>query len=208
AVRRVAPFFAVREAERVSGMQKDILDKIAAIPGGTSVGFTISLPMEGRFNRDPIIAEDKSYDLTQQTPPIRTYKFVSPGLLGAAGTRLVAGREFTWTEINGHTPIAMVSANLARELWGGPVEALGKRIRGIGPPGAPWREVVGVVEAVYDAGVHLPAPAIVYWPHVMENFYGNPLNVIRSVAYEIRSDRAGSEGLINDIRTAVWSVNP
>jgi hypothetical protein len=32
------------------------------------------------------------------------------------GNRLVAGREFTWTDRSERRPVAMVSENLAREL--------------------------------------------------------------------------------------------
>jgi ABC-type antimicrobial peptide transport system permease subunit len=34
------------------------------------------------------------------------------------------------------------------------------------------------------------------------------LNAIRAVTFEIRSDRAGTEGFLNQIKQAVWSVNP
>ena len=64
-----------------------------------------------------------------QIPPIRLFKFVSPGYMKTLGTPLVAGRDFTWTDIYELRPVAMVSENLARELWGQPAAALGKRIR-------------------------------------------------------------------------------
>ena len=60
------------------------------------------------------------------------------------GRPLVAGRDFTWTDVYELRPVAMVSENLARELWGQPAAAIGKRIRADTPRDA-WREVVGVV---------------------------------------------------------------
>ena len=59
----------------------------------------------------------------------------------------------------------MVSENLARELWGSPSAALGKRIREF--PDMPWQEVIGVVQDVRENGVQEKAPAIVYWPSMM-----------------------------------------
>ncbi len=50
-------------------------------------------------------------------PPIRRYKFISPGYVAAMGSRLIAGREFTWNETYNRTPVALVSENMARELW-------------------------------------------------------------------------------------------
>ncbi len=56
----------------------------------------------------------------------------------------------------------MVSENLAREFWGTPTGALGKRVTTTET--VPWREVVGVVEDVYNNGVHNSPPTIVHLP--------------------------------------------
>ena len=45
------------------------------------------------------------------------------------GNTLIAGRAFTWTDVYDKRPVAMVSENLARELWHDPQAAIGKRIR-------------------------------------------------------------------------------
>jgi predicted lysophospholipase L1 biosynthesis ABC-type transport system permease subunit len=97
----------------------------------------------------------------------------------------------------------MVSENLARETWGSPGNALGKRVRE-NTKGA-WREVIGVVGDVYNDGLDQKAPATVYWPILMKNFDGDGMS--RSLAYAIRGPRAGTEGLLKEIRQAVWSVN-
>ena len=52
--------------------------------------------------------------------PMRLFNYVSPGYFHTAGTRIVAGRDFTWAEIYGVRPIGIVSEGLARELWGSP----------------------------------------------------------------------------------------
>jgi hypothetical protein len=57
------------------------------------------------------------------------------------GNRLSAGREFTWTDTYERRPVAMVSENLARELWQDPQRAIGKEIREDFK--GPWREVIG-----------------------------------------------------------------
>ena len=65
---------------------------------------------------------------------------VLSGYMKALGGSIVAGRDFTWDDTHGRRPVAMVSATLARELWGGPTQAICKRVR----PYAKglWREVV------------------------------------------------------------------
>jgi putative ABC transport system permease protein len=63
------------------------------------------------------------------------------------------------------------------------------------------------VEDVRDDGVDHPAPTIVYYPFAMANYFRFPLVVQRNVAFVARGQRAGTEGLMAEIRQAVWSVN-
>jgi hypothetical protein len=161
--------------------------------------------MEGlESNWDEIFVERKNY--AGETPPLRLFKYPSPGFFHAAGTRIVAGREFTWPEIYAQRPVTIVSENLARELWGTPTAALGKRFREFSS--MPWYEVVGVVQDVRENGVHENAPAIVYWPSMMNDLYGpGTFDAVRAVTFVVRSDRAGTESFIREMQQAVWSVN-
>ena len=195
----------VKENERVVSMQEEILRKVAAVPGVSSVGLSTSIPMDGNGSWDPIFARDRTYT-EGQLPPIRRFKFVSPGLLKTLGTPLVAGRDFTWTDVDSKLPVAVVSENTAREYWHSPAGALGKQIR-VGT-NDDWREIVGVVADVHDDGVNKDAPTSVYWPVMMRHFYGEETLVRRGFAVAIRSPRAGSESLMNEVRQAVWSVDP
>jgi hypothetical protein len=138
---------------------------------------------------------------------VRAFKYASPGFFRTAGTRLVAGRDITRTEVDGLRPVVMISENLARELWGTPAAAIGKRLRHL--PDVPWHEVVGVVQDVRENGVYQPAPPTVYWPTVSAYVTNSALrpNAIRQVTFVVRSDRTGTEGFLNQVRQAVWSVN-
>ena len=202
-LRIAIPASQVKDAVDVSQMEHAIADKIRAIPGVTSVGLTTGIPTEP-YRADLVYARDKSY--AQSTPPLRWLKFVSPGLLGAMGNRLVAGREFTWTDTHERRPVAMVSENLARELWQDPQLAIGKEIRE--NLTGPWREVIGVVNDVREDGVQEKAPAIAFYPLLMNEYENNAVSVQRRVWYIVRSKRAGSQGLLADVQQAVWSINP
>jgi hypothetical protein len=134
-------------------------------------------------------------------------KFVTPGYLETMGTRVVAGRDFTWGDLDAGGRVALVSEEFARELGGGdPAAALGQRIR---PPidSDDWREIVGVVESVKEDALHTAAPSIVYWPAVMRNAFGSEALAYPAVAFVVRSERAGTAALNNEIREAIWSVN-
>jgi putative ABC transport system permease protein len=203
------PALLVPDQQRVVRMQNDMLDKFAAIPGVTAAAFSNAMPMEGIApDWDAIAVEGRT--LPGEIPPLRLLKYVSPGFFRTAGTRILAGRDYTWSDLYALRPAAIVSENLARELWGSPAAALGKRI-GAGLPGMTWREVIGVVQDVRDNGVHEPAPSIVYWPAMMDNLYrpgqAGQVTVSRSVTFAIRSERAGTEGLVDEVRQAVASVN-
>jgi predicted permease len=199
------PVAQVKEPEAVVRMHQAILEKIATISGVSSVGLTSIVPMTNEGWHDPIFAADKNYD-QKQLPAIRLFKFLSPGLMKTMGNRLVAGREFTWEDAYDKRPVAMVSENLARELWQEPAAALGKRIRENN--NSAWREVVGVVGDERDEGVDKKAPATAFWPILMDHFEGDDIQVRRTLAYMIRSPRAASAGFVNEVSRAVWSVNP
>jgi putative ABC transport system permease protein len=198
------PSTLVRDPVAAVRMEQSILDRIAAIGGVRAAGLTTVVPLDNDRWQDPVFAEDHTYTDTQ-IPRLRTFKFISPGLLATMGNTLVAGRDFTWTDLYDKRPVAMVSENLARELWQEPSAAIGKRIRE--SLKAPWREVVGVVGDERDDGLDQKAPTIVLWPIMMENFTSEPTFVRRSLAYIVRSDRTGSRELVNEISRAVWSVN-
>ncbi len=196
------PESLISEPERVMRTQSAILDKLAAIQGVKSVGFASEMPMEGFDSEwDEIFAQDKVYS-GDLIAPLRLYKSISPGLLQTAGTRLVAGREITWDEVYSIRPVIMVSENLARELWGTPSAAIGKHLREF--KDMPWHEVVGVIQDVREKGLQEKAPETVYWAPLMHNRFSP---VVRTATFVMRSDRAGTESFLNELRTAVWSVN-
>jgi predicted permease len=185
------------EPEKVVRTQNEILDKVRAVPGVTAAAFASNLPMDGSEPMWDSITPEGESEAEGERGPMRSFVYISPGYFRAAGTRLAAGRDLTWSDIYGQRPYVMVSANLAREVWGSPSNAIGKRIRG-----RPWLEVIGVVEDVRSNGVHDPAPATVYWS-MMQAYFGGP----QTAAFLVRSNRAGTAPFVDEIRKAVWSVN-
>ena len=116
-------------------MQNDIQDKLSSIPGVTSAAFGSAMPMEGygvepgrrelgrRPHRRPAGLRRRTLRRCgcSNTPHPVSSKLRAP--------ELVAGREITWTEVYGLTPVVLISESLARELWGTPAAAIGKRLR-------------------------------------------------------------------------------
>ena len=204
-VRLYIPEADVPDPEKAVRMEEAILHKMEAIPGVSAVGFANSVPMDDNHWSDPVFAQDKDY-AEGKLPPLRRFKFISPGVLHTLGVPLLAGRDFTWDETYSRLPVAIISENLARENWGSPENALGKRIRVSSKDD--WREIVGVVGDVRDDGMNKDAPKIAYWPIFLNHFESDLVEVRRSVKFALRTSRAGSESLMKDVREAVWSLDP
>jgi predicted permease len=221
ALRRVDPGFAdanhvqtlriaiptqlIPDAQTAMRIENNIADKLAAIPGVESAGLARSVPMDAD---DPawnnIFIEGK--DERAGSVPMRLFNHISPGYFHTVGTRLVAGRDYTWTDIYDFRPAGIVSENLARESWGSAQAAIGKHFRIM--PAQPWIEVVGVAQDVHQNGVDEEAPATVYWPVMVKvPFENNAIDTQRAVAFVVHSDRAGTQSLQSEIQQAVRRVN-
>jgi putative ABC transport system permease protein len=195
----------VSEPERVTRMQGDILQRLAAIPGVTSAAFVTNVPMDpGMSAICPVEGKDYGENFRKLLPIPRMIKLISPGLFQTTGTPLVAGRDLNWVEIYEQRNVTLVSESLAREEWGSAAAAIGKRMH-VGIIG-PWQEVVGVAADVHDEGADKKSSAIVYWPAREQQFMTGP-TVPRSVAFVLRSGRTSTESFIRDIRQAVSAVN-
>jgi predicted permease len=196
----------ITDAQMVTRTENNIVDKLAAIPGVTSVGFARAVPMDGNEpNWDILSIKGKDYEGTD--PPLRFFNYISPGYFHAMGTRLVAGRDFAWTDIYDLRPTVIVSENFARESWGSASAAIGKQVRQFTK--TPWQEVIGVVEDVHVRGVDENAPTTIYWPAMLKSPYNPPpaLMTSRFVTFAVRSGRAGTASLLSEMQQAVSSVN-
>ncbi|MFZ0663150.1 MAG: ABC transporter permease [Acidobacteriaceae bacterium] len=193
-----------KDRDKLIHMDQAMMDKLAALPGVTSVSLTSAVPMQGWNSNDLIFAADRTYR-EGEIPPIRRFIFVSPGLFKTMGTPLIAGRDFTWEDNYDKLPVAVISENFAKEYWGSAQNALGKRIRTSTTDD--WRQIVGVVGDVYSDGVTKKAPTTVYWPLMMNNFDTQKETVQRGVAFVMRTPLAGSEALMREVRQVVWSAD-
>ncbi len=97
-----------------------------------------------------------------------------PGYFETMGTRMIAGRSVTWSDIETGGHVAVISEDFARELAMEPADAVGKRIRFAAFSQNPWREVIGVVQSIHEGGLYEAPPSMVYWPVLTENMFNNP----------------------------------
>ncbi len=198
------PEVEIRETLEVTRTHDQIRQRILAIPGVESVGMSSSVTMDGQDNNDLVFLEDFPTP-EGQVPPLRRIKYVSPDYFATMQNPLLSGDAFSWNATWAKRREVIITENLAREYWGNPRAALGKRVRR-GPQDS-WFEITGVVGNIYDDGVGREPVPTTFWPLLLERSEGNGVSTPRSLAYAVRGKRVGSTGFESEIRSAVWSIN-
>ncbi|HET7843405.1 MAG TPA: FtsX-like permease family protein [Xanthomonadales bacterium] len=164
-----------------------------ATPGVEAAALSSDSPLSGDSSAH-YVASDRL-----EANPTRVYGHaISPGYFATAGIRVVEGSEFASTDVAASEPVAIVSAKLARKLWGD-ARAVGQRLkRGAATSEAPWMRVVGVVDDVRwrgvpegptaDPDVFVPlaqAPRLGF--SLLVHARGEPLAVAQAVGAQLRS---------------------
>lgn len=99
---------------QVFAMQRNIVDRLQAVAGVSSVSLMDGLPMTEYNSQDAVFASDREY-AENQIPPLRRFVRVAPAAFHTLGTQMAAGREFTWDEVVQNRKVVMISENFARE---------------------------------------------------------------------------------------------
>jgi predicted permease len=210
ALRINIPGSEVEDRDEMALTHERIVRRLSEIPGVESVGLGLDIPMDQWRNVNPFFVE--GVDPPGGGPaPTRRHNWVGEGYFETLRIPMVAGRTFTWEDIHNRFRGAILSERLASEYFGSPQEAIGKRVAARPDPPI-WYEVVGVAADVRYDGMGQEPPAIVYWPQVTMAFWQgmdvDRTNSWRYMGYAIRSERVGTPDFLDDVREAVWSVNP
>ncbi len=130
--------------DAVPQIQRRMLDAATAIPGVTSVGYIDQLPLNLGGGGDSDVFSDTTTDYrpTNSVTDAMNYN-ISPGYLGAAGTRLLAGRDLRFDDDKKSPTVALVNRQFAVKVFGSVQKAVGGHFKFWSGNRA---EVVGVVE--------------------------------------------------------------
>src|SRR5687767_10362008 len=189
----------ISDPQQTARTFESVAERLAHVPGVTSVGLSSSITMDGEDNGNYVAIEEFP-DPEGKMVTLRRFKSIGPGYFETMGNRLVAGRSITWNDIYEQRPVVIISEPLARQYWGEPAKAIGKRVRGSSSQ-SPWREIIGVSGNERDDGLAQPPTPIVYWPMLNESYRW------RTMAFAVRSTRVGAPGFVRELEQAVWSVN-
>lgn len=132
------------------------LHQLRQLPGVIAAGSSNRLPLQGECFFNPVIQP------SVPTPgPIAAWRVVSPGYFAAAGTPLLAGREFT--DADRGQSLAIISLRVAYEIFPGQ-DPIGQQIyEEIGAEKHTAR-IIGVAADVKARHINAAAPPIVYAP--------------------------------------------
>jgi predicted permease len=151
---------------QVSAFFREVVTRIAALPGVTAASVTAALPLTGDHVRSSIEIEGQPTPIGSR--PQTDFNVVEPDFFRAVGAALRAGRDFTAHDDLKSTPVAIVNRALAN-LYFPNQNPIGKHVRpgignGYGPGNLPMREIVGVIEDMKQSGPGVEAAPEVYAP--------------------------------------------
>ncbi len=156
-------------------VQRRMIDEASRIPGVTAVGTLDNPPLSGGGSSSDVFREGTA-DLRPTNSVFDARYFnISPGYLKAAGTRLLAGRDFTWQDDAKKPRIALVNETFARKMFGN-TPAVGRHFLERDKSSC---EIVGVLEdGKYESLTEDPTPAM-FFP-LPQNREGNTTLIVRS----------------------------
>lgn len=179
-------------------VQRRLIDEAARLPGVIAVGTIDHAPLEGGGSATPVYREGTADPRPSNAVMVPKYFAISPGYLQAAGTKLLAGRDFNWQDTPTTPVVTIVNETFARKMFGD-TPPVGRRF--LGSDKSP-QLVVGVVEdGKYDSLTEDPTPAM-FFPLGQDN-EANTTLVVRS---QLPPDQIAA--LLNRLLTGIDSSLP
>ena len=188
------------DAGQITTFYRQLLEKIQALPGVTSVSACEGGPLQGvRFGMPFQIAGKEVTDMTQR--PVAGFNMVSPDFFKVFGIRMAQGRALNDQDIAGGVQVAIVNEDFAKKFFAGVdplsqrvlVEQLVPGVTKYGPPVA-W-QIVGVYQEVRNGRREQDFPEIDVpfwqspWPQarIAVRAAVQPENLTRSIAGIVQS---------------------
>src|SRR5580658_3052635 len=188
------------DAVQITTFYHQLLEKIQALPGVTSVSASEGGPLQGvRFGLPFQIAGKEVTDMSQR--PVAGFNMVTPEFFSVFGIRMAQGRALNDQDLAGGVPVAVVNENFVKKFLTG-VDPLSQRILveqltpglpKLGPPVA-W-QIVGVYHNVRNGGPRTDFAEIDVpfdqspWPQALVAVRAavEPDNLTRSIAGMVQS---------------------
>jgi predicted permease len=180
--------------ERGRAFQRQALEALQQLPGVQSAAYSNSVPLSIDQSNTSVFPADKT-DLRPSDRINVVYYQVSPQFFAALGTKLLAGREFTWHDDSQSLPVAIINLAFAKRVFHSE-NVVGKRFPSYS--GKPV-EVVGIVEdGKYESLTESHKP-VVFWP-ILQSYNSTTTLVVRS--------SLPATQMVSEIRRAMAKLDP
>jgi predicted permease len=190
------PSAAYKDNSRKRVFYRQVIERIAALPGVSAVGGIHLLPMGGSNWNPDIRVEDHPLPDGEELPSV-DWRLITPGYFQAMRIPLIKGRFFTEADHEKTASVAIINETLARAYWPNE-DPIGKRIRS-GFEGKEWVPIVGVVGDVKEQSLDTPTHLEMYRPYEQSPF-------MPFMTLMVRTD-ADPAALAAVIRNEVWAID-
>jgi putative ABC transport system permease protein len=184
------------KAVQLATFETQLLERIRALPGVISAGAVNSLPIAGFQGASIISIEGRPSPKTFAAGMMVGQRVVSPDYFATMRTPLLAGRDFTFRDAAGATPVAIINQALATRYFPGE-NPLGKRIK-IDEASEEWQTIVGITVSMHHSGLGADADPEIFSPYLQ-----NPWS---TMAFLVRT-RGNPDDLSADVRSQLWAID-
>jgi predicted permease len=179
---------------------RSVLDRVTAIPGVISAGYTTFLPLTNAGGTSGFIIEGAPPPPPGQVNDAN-HRVISADYLKTIGVQLRAGRFFRDSDGPDAPPVAIINEAMARQYW--PRQSpLGRRFR-LDETGTPWTTIIGVVDDVRQMALDVNGRAEMYFPYTQAAAsygYFTP----RDLAVRVQGDPMS---YARALESAIWEVD-
>jgi predicted permease len=200
--RTVLPDYKYGEHAKRLQFYTQVLERIRALPGVVSAGYTTSVPLEWKGGANGLTLEGK------QAGPTRlswnaNHRQITEDYLQTLGVPLRSGRYFSAQDHAQSQPVVIINETMAQKFWPGE-DPLGKRFKlGRLDSANPWLTIVGVTADVRQMGMDTAVKPEAYYPQrqIKTHAIFTPRDLVIRANVEPLSLAAA-------VRTAIHAVDP
>ena len=200
------PFQKYGDMEKTGRFHRQLQERLAARAGIEAVGSVFPFPLSGRFWTAEF-AWDAETERTWGSIACDQH-VVLPGTFEAVGTRLVAGRTFTWDDYAPDRKVTVIDEKMARRAFPGE-NPVGRKIQlAVGNNEREWLEVIGVVAHVRQEHPGSESREQLYILPALVPLWDAPMAVRSTMAQGPLMDLVRSEVRALDPDLPVYRVRP
>jgi predicted permease len=187
------------EPARSKALFERVEDDLAAIPGVSGAAAAL-VPLLANSNWGNGVSV-QGFASGPDTDNDSMYNEVSPGYFGAVGMRLLAGRDFSRSDIEGGPKVAIINEAFARKFHLTAASVVGSRMSSDSGNGAKLDiEIVGLVKDAKYSGVKREIPPVYFTPYRQDKEVG-------SMSFYVRT-RLDQDALLQAIPRLVGRIDP